>query len=317
MLSECSSLLKGAVLGSVVCALMAALGHLGAGGPARSHRHRHRRLQAPPGDDAWQRPGAGLAGPGSGPRVYCILLLTPRHLRLRAAANETWVKHCDKAEFFSPEPVPAVESVTPGGKDSWLMKKAYVYASDNYKDRYSWFFLAYPSTFAVIENLKYFLLERDSSQPFYLGHTEHSGKLEYVSVEGGVVLSVESVKRLSRLFTDPGGCPEEGTVVWKFPEDELLAVCLKHEGVFAENAEDAEGKSLFNTKTVGMLIKEAMAAAPSKVVEGCCSDVAITFGGLTPHQLHVLMYGVYRLRPFGRIFSDALSFSPPNGSDND
>nr|XP_021482904.1 C1GALT1-specific chaperone 1-like [Meriones unguiculatus] len=312
MLSECSSFLKGAVLGSVVCALITTLGHLRVGSTAGNNHHKHHHLQAPHKEDALK-----MSEANSSSRVYCIVLLTPKYLRLLAAVNETWIKHCDKAEFFSSERVKVFESVTLGEEDWWLMKKAYVYAFDNYKDRYNWFFLAYPSTFAVIENLKYFLLKKDSSQPFYLGHTEHSGKLEYVSVEGGIVLSIESMKRLSRLFTDPVGCPEERTVIWKFTEDELLAVCLKHEGVFAENAEDAEGKNLFNTKTIRMLIKEAMTASPSKIVEGCCSDVAITFSGLTPHQFHVMMYGVYRLRAFGHIFSDALFFSPPNGSDND
>ncbi|XP_017736154.1 PREDICTED: C1GALT1-specific chaperone 1 [Rhinopithecus bieti] len=202
--------------------------------------------------------------------------------------------------------------------DMWLMmRKAYKYAFDKYRDQYNWFFLARPTTFAIIENLKYFLLKKDPSQPFYLGHTIKSGDLEYVGMEGGIVLSIESMKRLNSLLNIPEKCPEQGGMIWKISEDKQLAVCLKYAGVFAENAEDADGKDVFNTKSVGLSIKEAMTYHPNQVVEGCCSDMAVTFNGLTPNQMHVMMYGVYRLRAFGHIFNDALVFLPPNGSDND
>lgn len=164
-------------------------------------------------------------------------------MSLWAAVKETWAKHCDKAEFFSYEHVEVFESVTVNETDTWLMMKhASVYDFNKYKDQYNWFFLVYPTTFAVIENLKYFLLRKDPSQPFYLGHTELSGIREYVSVEGGIVLSIESMKRFNRLLTvGPSECLEEGRGIWRMSEDLLLAQCLRYEGVLAENAEDNEG----------------------------------------------------------------------------
>ncbi|XP_051021268.1 C1GALT1-specific chaperone 1-like [Acomys russatus] len=318
MLSECSSFLKGVVLGSVTFALITMLGHIRIGHRIGRHQHEHHHLQAPNKEDVLEMSAAERTEVNKSFRVYCIILVTPKELRLWAAVKETWVKHCDKAEFFSSEYVNVFESVTVGENDKWLMmRKAYIYAFDKYKDQYNWFFLAYPTTFAVIENLKYFLLRKDSSQPFYLGHTENSNGLEYVSVKGGIVLSIESMRRLASMLSSPQRCPKEGIVIWKVSEDQQLAGCLKTGGVFAENAEDAEGKNLFNTKTIGMLIKEAMSDYPNERVEGCCSDMAITFSGLYADQLHVLMYGVYRLRAFGHTFSDALFFLPPQGSDND
>uniref|UniRef100_A0A2H6N062 Uncharacterized protein n=1 Tax=Micrurus carvalhoi TaxID=3147026 RepID=A0A2H6N062_9SAUR len=112
-------------------------------------------------------------------------------------------------------------------------------------------------------------------------------------------------------------CPEHGSMIWKLSEDKQLALCLKYGGVHAENAEDAGKKDIFNTKSVGALIKEAMANSPQEVVEGCCSDMAITFSGLSPNHMHVMMYGVYRLRAYGHSFNDALTFLPPLDSDND
>lgn len=141
-----------------------------------------------------------------------------------------------------------------------------------------------------------------------------SGNIEYVTVEGGIVLSMESMKRLNSLLSVPEKCPEHGGMIWKVSENKELAVCLKYAGVFAE---DSEGKDVFNTKSVGLFIKEAMTNQPNLVVEGCYSDMAVTFNGLTPNQTHVMMYGVYCLRAFGHIFNDALVFLPPNCSDND
>ncbi|XP_024422585.2 C1GALT1-specific chaperone 1 [Desmodus rotundus] len=318
MLSESSSFLKGVMLGSIFCALITMLGHVRIGYGNRMYHHEHHHLQAPNKEDILKISENERMELSKSFRVYCIILVKPKDVSLWAAVKETWTKHCDKAEFFSSENVKVFESVNMETNDMWLMmRKAYKYAFDKYRDQYNWFFLARPSTFAIIENLKYFLLKKDPSQPFYLGHTVKSGDLEYVTVEGGIVLSIESMKRLNSLLSVPEKCPEQGGMIWKISEDKQLAVCLKYAGVFAENAEDSEGKDVFNTKSVGLFIKEAMTNQPNLVVQGCCSDMAVTFNGLTPNQMHVMMYGVYRLRAFGHIFNDALVFLPPNGSDND
>lgn len=318
MLSESSSFLKGMMLGSIFCALITMLGHIRIGHGDRRHQHKHHHLQAPNKEDILKISQDERMELSKSFRVYCIILVKPKDVSLWASVRETWTKHCDKAEFFSSENVKVFESINMETDDMWLMmRKAYKYAFDKYRDQYNWFFLARPTMFAIMENLKYFLLKKDPSQPFYLGHTIKSGDLEYVSVEGGIVLSIESMKRLNSLLGIPEKCPEQGGMIWKISEDKQLAVCLKYAGVFAENAEDSEGKDVFNTKSVGLFIKEAMSNHPNLVVEGCCSDMAVTFNGLTPNQMHVMMYGVYRLRAFGHIFHDALVFLPPNGSDND
>ncbi|KAL6032264.1 hypothetical protein STEG23_016121 [Scotinomys teguina] len=293
------------------------LGHIRLGLRNGMHHQEHHHLQANK-EEILKMSEAERVEISNSFRVYCIVLVTPKDVSLWAAVKETWIKHCDKAEFFSSERVKVFESIAVNESDTWLMMRmAYLHAFNKYKDQYNWFFLTYPNTFAVIENLKYFLLRKDPSQPFYLGQTEVFGGVEYVRVEGGVVLSIESIKRLSRLLTASQMCPEEERGIWKTAEEILLALCLRNAGVFAENAEDGEGKNLFNTKSIGMFVKEAIPEYPKDIVDGCCSDTAVTFSRLTPDQMHVMMYGVYRLRAFGHIFSDALVFLPPDGSDND
>lgn len=305
------------MLGSTVFALITVLGHVRLGRKNGMHHHKHHHLQAPK-KEVLKISEAERLELSNTFRVYCIILASTQNRHLLAAVKETWIKHCDKAEFFSSQPVQEFESIAVNASDSWLlMKKACLYALNKNKDQYNWFFIAYPNTFAVIENLKYFLLRKDPSQPFYLGHTERFMSLEYVTMEGGIVFSIESMKRLIRLITKSRNCPKERKGFWNMHEELLLACCLSNEGVFAENAEDEEGKNLFNTKTITMFIKEAITDYPNNVIEGFCSDMVITFSRLTPDQMHVMMYGVYRLRAFGHTFNDVLSFLPPNGSDND
>ncbi|XP_019395733.1 PREDICTED: C1GALT1-specific chaperone 1 [Crocodylus porosus] len=318
MISESTSFVKGVLLGGIFCVLVTFLGHIKTGYWTKVRHHEHHHIQAPNQEDVSNLSEVERVELSQSIRVYCIILVKPKDLGHWAAVKETWSKHCDKAEFYSSEKVKVFDSIALHTDDMWvMMRKAYKLAYDHYKDEYNWFFLAHPTTFAIIENLKYFLLKKDSSQPFYIGHTVKSGDLEYVDGEGGIVLSIESLRRLSKVLEDPDKCPEQGGMIWKLSEDKQLAVCLKYTGVFAENAEDSEGKDVFNTKSVGSLIKEAMSNHPQQVVEGCCSDMAITFNGLAPNHMHVMMYGVYRLRAYGHDFNDALIFLPPADSDND
>ncbi|XP_041075529.1 C1GALT1-specific chaperone 1-like [Polyodon spathula] len=316
MISEGSSFIKGMLLGGIFCAAVTLLGDFNKGHQSTTDHHHH-HIQAPSEEELLKLPEPKRLELSQHIRVYCAILVQPRELSYWAAVVDTWSKHCDKAEFYTSEDVKVFRAVSLDTKDQWLMlRNALKHAYANGKG-YSWYFVALPSTFAIIENLKYFLLNKDPSQPFYIGHTVKSGELEYAELEGGVVLSVEALRRLVGVFSDDIKCPEQGRALWKLTEEKELAVCLKYTGVFAENAEDSEGKEVFNTKSVSTLIKEALAKKPQEVVNGCCSDVAITFHGQSPNHMQVLMYGVYRLRPYGHTFHDSLIFLPPVDSDND
>ncbi|XP_068103629.1 C1GALT1-specific chaperone 1 [Hyperolius riggenbachi] len=317
MISEGSSFMRGLLTGGAFCIVVTLLGHIKLSHePVAPHEHHH--IQAPNKEEVLKLTGTERMELSRSMRVYCIVLVRPKDLGLWAAVKSTWSKHCDQADFYSSEHVKVFDSIVLDSNDMWvMMRKAIKMAYDKHKDEYNWFFISQASTFAIIENLKYFLLKKDPTEPFYTGQTVKEGDLDYVNIAGGIVLSLESVNRFISLLDKPDKCPESGGLIWKVSEDKQLAMCLKHKGVLAENAEDSEGKNVFNTKSVGTLIQEAMANDPQKVVEGCCSDMAITFSGLSPNSMQVLMYGVYRLRAYGHSFDDALVFLPPPDSDND
>ncbi|XP_061691126.1 C1GALT1-specific chaperone 1 [Syngnathoides biaculeatus] len=318
MWSERGSFVQGVALGGVFSLMLSLMGSFSPGaqsGPEDRHQHRH--VQAPNSDDLKQLSDSQMQELKDQVRVYCIVMVQPKVLVYWAAAVGTWTKHCDKAVFYTSESSKALEAVELHEKDDWArLCKALKHAYENAGDL-RWFFIAQPTTFAIIENLKYLLLTKDPGEPFYMGDALKSGELEYVAYESGIVLSYEALKRFVRVLDDKEKCPIKVNRLWKLSEAKQLAVCLKYTGVFAENGEDARGTGLFNGKSVEALIKDSMKNHPDDVVEGCCADLAVTFNGMTPNQMQVMMYGVYRLRPYGHEFRDLLTFDPPEGSDND
>ncbi|XP_017263626.1 C1GALT1-specific chaperone 1 [Kryptolebias marmoratus] len=317
MLSDGGSFMKGMILGGVFYLVLSLLTSYSPVNESSADDHHHHHVKAASKDELKHFSGSQLQELKDQVQVYCIIMVEPKILVYWATALDTWSKHCDKAEFYSSETSKALESVDLNEKDNWArLRKALKHAYDNAGDL-RWFFVAQPTTFAIIENLKYLVLSKDPDEPFYLGKAVKSGELEYVAYDSGIVLSYEALKRLVHVFQDEDKCPERGRALWKLSEDKQLAVCLKYTGVFAENGEDAHGKSLFSSKSVDSLIKDSMNNNPNDVVEGCCSDLAVTFSGMSPNQMQVLMYGVYRLRPYGHDFHDLLTFYPMEGSDND
>ncbi|KAG7329150.1 hypothetical protein KOW79_007324 [Hemibagrus wyckioides] len=319
MLSEGSSFFKGMVLGGVFCLVLSLLGTFSPTIPlhAEDHHNHHHHLKPLSKEEMQKLSETEKSGLSQQVRVYCVIMVTPKLLQYWVAVNDTWSKHCDKAVFYTSESAKVIDAIDLKEKDEWVrLRKAITHAYEH-ADGLRWFFIARPTTFSIIENLKYLVLVKDPSQPFYIGHVEKSGELEYVGYDSGIVLSHEAVKRLLEIFNDEEKCPEQGYSLWKLSEEKQLATCLKFSGVFAENGEDAHGKGLFNKKSVNTLISDSMSQNPDDVVEACCPDMAITYGGMSPSQMQVMMYGVYRLRAYGHNFHDSLMFLPPKNSDND
>lgn len=318
MLSEGSSFVKGMFLGGLFCLALSFLGSFSPdtdSSPEDHHHHHH--VQAASKDELTRLSDAQMQKLSNQVRVSCLIMVKPKIISHWASAVDTWSKHCDKAEFYTSEATKALEAVDLNEKDDWArLRKALQHAYNN-AGTLRWFFIAEATTFAIIENLKYLVLNKDPSEPFYLGKSMKSGELEYVEYDSGIVLSYEALRRLVKIFKDEEKCPERGNMLWKLTEEKQLAECLKYTGVFAENGEDSHGKGLFNSKGVTSLISDSMKANPNNVLDACCSDLAITFNDMSPNQMQVLMFGVYRLRPYGHVFHDMLTFNPPDDSNND
>ncbi|MFT7802170.1 C1GALT1-specific chaperone 1-like [Arapaima gigas] len=317
MVSESTAFMKGMLLGSIFCILFSFFSRSSNYVPSSSENHLHHHIKAPSKKELLNMPEITKQELSQSVRVYCLIMVQPKLLIHWAATHDTWSKHCDKAVFYSSEESKALESVVLQETNEWAqIRKALQHAFEN-AGNLRWFFMARPTTFAIIENLKYLLLGKDPNEPFYIGNVLKSGELEYVEYASGVALSYNSVRRLVEAFSDKMKCPLQSHILWNTKEEKQLAMCLRFCGVYAENGEDSEGKGVFNSQKVESLISKSMTDHPTAVLQSCCSDMAVTFGDMSPSQMQVMMFGVYRLHPYGHNFHDSLVFLPPEGSDND
>ncbi|KAJ8266501.1 hypothetical protein GJAV_G00131150 [Gymnothorax javanicus] len=309
------SFMKGVMLGVLCGVLLSFLGNPSSGPSDELHDHHHVRainrvdlkmLLAPKKLELSQTL-----------KVYCAIMVDPSITSFWIAANETWAKHCDKTVFYTSSDKEGLEAIHLKEEDEWSrVRKALTHAFQN-AGTIRWFFLAKATTFAIIENLKYLLLGKNPSLPFYLGRAARSGQLDYIEYNSGVVLSYEALWQLVQAFEDPLKCLENGQSLWRPSLEKEMALCLRYGGVFAENGEDIQGTTVFNSQSVSTLIFSSQVKNSTNALESCCSDLAITFTGMSPNQMQLMMFGVYRLRPYGHVFKDSLIFMPPKGSDND
>ena len=61
-------------------------------------------------------------------------------------------------------------------------------------------FLHIPLHLLSLKTHKYIQFTKDVSQPYCLGHTVTSGNLDFMTVGGGIALTMEAMKRINRLL---------------------------------------------------------------------------------------------------------------------
>ena len=130
-------------------------------------------------------------------------MTTPTNIRTRAIyVKKTWAKRCNKMVFLSSEVdtnLPAVRlNVTgPEGKYALTEKTllAFYHVYDNYFNDYDWFLKADDDSFVILENLRYFLSDKNTSEPVSYGQRfDMYVKHGYYSGGAGYVLSKEALR---------------------------------------------------------------------------------------------------------------------------
>jgi glycoprotein-N-acetylgalactosamine 3-beta-galactosyltransferase len=122
------------------------------------------------------------------PRVLCLILTSPDNFLTRTrAVNATWGPRCDRYFFvteynrqsWTPEqlsftekiPIAPIKNIT-AGYDHLTQKStlAFLFAYENYFYDFDWFVKADDDTYLIVDHLKTFLSEQDSSEPVTFGY---------------------------------------------------------------------------------------------------------------------------------------------------
>lgn len=192
-------------------------------------------------------------------RVLCWILTTADNFHTKTVhVNNTWARRCTKYFFFASHgdysfDVPILYMKIPEGRQHLTKKSmiAFRFLYRKYIDEFDWFLKADDDTYVIVENLQYFLQDKDPNEPVFFGHhflrpwgaksnvfTSGHG---YFSGGAGYVLSRESLRRFGEKGEDPYLCKQDGLI-----EDYDMSRCLQNLGVSLGKSLDSHGRNRFN-----------------------------------------------------------------------
>ncbi|XP_046349846.2 glycoprotein-N-acetylgalactosamine 3-beta-galactosyltransferase 1-like [Haliotis rufescens] len=181
---------------------------------------------------------------GKGVRILCWIVIHSMNFSNRSmSVKRTWTKRCDIILFFSSETDPYFPTIglkIPEGR-AYLPQKSFAALMYIYKHHYDdadWFLKADDDTYVIMENLRHFLRDKDTTAPYYYGQVFRNS---YNSGGAGYVIGKEGLRRFGKEAPNTGMCTNGQS------EDVVIGQCLAFLGVMLwANTEDTLGRPLFN-----------------------------------------------------------------------
>ena len=238
--------------------------------------------------------------------VHCLVL--PTNSDTAASIKSTWGRHCNSLSFYSDkfqDDEGLLTKIT--SKCSFgLLCKSLRRIMNTDKDL-DWILVTTDDTYALPENLRYFVAPLNSSEPHYLGHAMKFWSQVYNWGDAGYTLSRAAVELVMDKFDSDEKC-DKGGKYWK-NGDWYLGKHLAAMGVGARDTRDHAGKSRFNGYSFRKLLFPGGVSLFDRYWRDsiylsedgpkCCSNHAITFHGLMSRsKVHQLEYLFHHLRPF-------------------
>ncbi|XP_067951590.1 glycoprotein-N-acetylgalactosamine 3-beta-galactosyltransferase 1-like isoform X2 [Watersipora subatra] len=245
-------------------------------------------------------------------RILCWVMTSPDNLEKKAIhVYKTWAHKCNKLLFISSKenktfPAPVIRVETEEGREHLTAKTmhAFKYIYDNHFTDADWFMKADDDTFAIMENLRYFLADKNPKDPVYYGHhfktiVKPQG---YYSGGGGYVLSKEALQRFNdKGFHNDAVCREDGGA-----EDAEFGKCMQNLGVHTAESYDERGASRFHCFNPGTHLHGGypdwyLQYDSHGAVHGVdkVSDYPITFHYVNPQEMYSLAWYTYHLKVYG------------------
>ena len=243
-------------------------------------------------------------------KVSCAVF--PEDARWAEAVYKTWGRHCNSLEMTSRK-LEANSSIGLRRMEPGVTSHFHLICSTLRKvreeegDDFQWILFAPENTFALIENLRFFVAPKNSSERHYLGHAMRFWGQLYNWNDAGFALSKGAVDALLAEYDSDAKCKAGGRF-WKMG-DWYLGKNLAALGVQPADTRDHMGRGRFN----GYSFKKLLFPGAVSVFDHywrdslylsedgphCCSNHAVTFHGVgSPSKMFQLEYLFHHLRPF-------------------
>lgn len=226
------------------------------------------------------------------------------------AINKTWAARC--TDFITiiktGESSSKIFNIQPEGKNqSSNIESAYRFLYEKFGKKFDWFLKTDGKSYVVMENLRYALFAYDPLMGVGVGLQKNTTdkKDVYLSDKGGYALSGTALELLVNGFEKGSNCKNAKQ---KVKDETRIGVCLNEMGVHFGNSTDQHGKELFFEKNLDdFFLPEVNVKLPYpwyqdyKVNHNLdrASNYSISFYGISSHQMYVMEFLIYQLRPYG------------------
>ncbi|XP_071812403.1 glycoprotein-N-acetylgalactosamine 3-beta-galactosyltransferase 1-like [Apostichopus japonicus] len=245
--------------------------------------------------------------------VLCWVMTSQENLFSRAIhITQTWGGRCNLTLYVtegSPNrPFPGIVLTLPVGKgrnELWMKTRAaFTLIYERYYADYDWFMKVDDDTFVIVDNLRYLLASKNTSEPLYYGFSFRHPQfnLDYTSGGSGYVLGKEALSRFVKVAYDESVCPS-GHSVAKAAEDLMMGLCLSAAGVRVGNSLDSQGRIRFLVFTLDNFIDGNIGDWLPRFIAhnittgiDCCSSYAVSMHYVQPSMMYLLEFLTQHLR---------------------
>ncbi|XP_018568431.1 glycoprotein-N-acetylgalactosamine 3-beta-galactosyltransferase 1-like [Anoplophora glabripennis] len=224
-------------------------------------------------------------------KVLCIILV--RNSKNVDAVKNTWSRGCTGIKF--------IEIFGKNGKvpmkrtkenSSWVLLCS---SLKDTSDKYHWIVVANDNTFIIMENLRYYVVNLNPSDKYYLGHAVTFWNTIYNSGDAGYLLSTGSLQAFKNKFQD-SDC---STNTYWNREDFYLGKHLSSLNITPTDTRDAHGLSTFHPYNWYHVFFPGENYYKTSIFPvKCCSNNSIAFQAIEGDKMYTYYYLLYTLQIF-------------------
>lgn len=145
-------------------------------------------------------------------KLMCVMFV--KSINNAYAAANTWMKHCNSYKFYGLKPEKYLEVKVLRPKSSWHYLCEIIRQIENSADDYMWVLFVPDDIYAIPENLRHYVFNKNPKGQFYLGQKAMFWNQHYNLGQAGYVLSKGSITALAKRFNTTQSCQTSGKY-WK------------------------------------------------------------------------------------------------------